>query len=152
MAKLVTSRNMQITLNNLTHLPELVSHPENTTCELNDLHRIQSVFDELNAEAMSSDYTDLEDPQHPLHMYISHYRPIIAKEMEGRKWKRGATYRLCNLDRVLVSKHTTACEMPQCCYNKEFLSTLTSHDFVRLRLMEKKLEGFEWYAEAQEVI
>ncbi|KAF9261966.1 hypothetical protein L218DRAFT_1001261 [Marasmius fiardii PR-910] len=147
MAKLVTSRKHAKYLKQLTHLPEL------------------SVFDELNAKAMSSDYTNLEDPQHPLHTYIPHYwrriigdkmqlldKAIIAKEMEGRKWKQGAAYCLHNLDRVLVSKRMTACEMPRCCYDKEFLSTLTPHDFVRLRLMEKKLEVFERYAEAQEVI
>ncbi|KAF9258450.1 hypothetical protein L218DRAFT_842574, partial [Marasmius fiardii PR-910] len=77
MAKLITSRKHAKYLKRLKHLPELVSQLKNTTRKLNDLRRIQSVFDELDAEAMSSNYTDLEDPQRHLRTYIPHYQRRI---------------------------------------------------------------------------
>ncbi|KAF9256146.1 hypothetical protein L218DRAFT_966578 [Marasmius fiardii PR-910] len=133
----------------ISSLPKLLSTPPTSPRAASDLQRIKTVLDELDAAAMSSDYTDDEDPLHRLHTYVPHYwRRVISDDMEildkaiqGMDEKR---------DRTLISEHSTASDIPRCCYNQTFLSTLMLGELAELWMQDKKLDHFERYARAQE--
>ncbi|KAF9255363.1 hypothetical protein L218DRAFT_884332 [Marasmius fiardii PR-910] len=144
-------------------LPKLLSAPPTSPRAASNLQRIKTVLDELNAAAMSSDYTDDEDPLRHLHTYVPYYRhrvisddmEILDKAIQGmdeKRRSRGNQGHLCNpdRDRTLISEHSTASDIPRCCYNQTFLSTLTPGELAELRMQDKKLDHFERYACAQE--